>query len=194
MRAASLAPLLSLAVSCGGELTPREAEVASVIARSDLAVIRAREPLARGKYARMAARVHDFYRGTFPLFVHDVRNHAVVVPDALAGLPLPVALGDAHVENFGVLRASDGALLFEPNDFDAADRWPQFYDLARLSGSLVLSARASNSSDLGANQLAREAERAIAAAAFEAYATTLVGMADGDLGRERGLPGGDAGQ
>src|SRR5687768_11644080 len=123
-----------LVVGCDRSDDARSAELVNVIVGADEALIRARPELCAGKYRRMAADPYAFFRGSLALWLHDLRldtEGAARSAYALDG-PLPLALGDPHPENFGVLEAGDGTLALEPNDFDAADRAPYLNDVRRL--------------------------------------------------------------
>ncbi|MEZ4410555.1 MAG: DUF2252 family protein [Polyangiales bacterium] len=160
---------------------PREATVTSVLARADLAWIRARPALEAGRLARMAASPYDFYRGSVALFLHDWRDGASGLSRSRFALdwPAPFTVGDAHPENFGLLLGADGALSIEPNDLDAADRAPYLWDLRRLCVGLSLAARLSNDGDPAAREAAVAAARSVARAAAEGYATAVRALASG---------------
>lgn len=155
--------------------------VVSTLTRTDQVFARTRPALLAGKYARMAQRPYDFYRGTFPLFLADVRDPRATIGDTRFAIdgPLPLALGDAHPENFGVLVAGDGSLAIEPNDFDAADRWPYHWDLRRLITGVLVGARESRGSDAAALDAWRAAEPEVARAIADAYAETIAALAEG---------------
>jgi uncharacterized protein (DUF2252 family) len=155
----------------------RSAVVTNAIVRADEVGLRARPTLYAGKYARMRAQLFSFYRGNVPLFLRDAADPSTVLGRSAFSLasPMPLALGDAHYENFGVLRAADGTFRLEPNDFDAADRWPYLYDVRRLAISLVLAARLSNPNDGAARATTSAQARTIARTAALAYAEAMVG-------------------
>jgi hypothetical protein len=56
----------------------------------------------------------------------------------LVEAPRLVAVGDAHVENFGLGRDAEGRLVWGVNDFDEAAETPYAFDLVRLSASALL--------------------------------------------------------
>ncbi|WP_395645951.1 DUF2252 family protein [Terricaulis sp.] len=58
-------------------------------------------------------------------------------PD-FADAPSVPALGDAHIENFGLWRDAEARLVWGVNDFDEAARTPYAYDLIRLTASAIL--------------------------------------------------------
>lgn len=164
-----------MCVACAepdAELARRGAIVTALVQADELQ-LRYRPELVAGKYRRMAASPFDFYRGSFFLFLRDCRDSTQAVgTQAFRTDVMPYALGDAHVENFGLLRGPGGELTLEPNDFDAADRWPFEIDVRRLSVSLVLGAR------LGSPAVSEEAERDIARAVLESYVARVRACAE----------------
>ena len=59
------------------------------------------------------------------------------MPD-LKDAPVVLAVGDAHVENFGTWRDSEARLVWGVNDFDDAANIPYVFDLVRLATSVQL--------------------------------------------------------
>lgn len=176
---------------CGGELDSRGAEIASVTAQADMALIRTRPALVAGKYARMADDPYAFFRGTLPLYLHDWRSGKDGAAESrFAGsAPRVLSIGDAHVENFGALRARDGSFGLESNDFDSAGLDPYLWDVRRLTTSVALAARLSNPEDEEARSAAAAAEREIAVAAARAYAEAIAKLADGAPRERESAPG-----
>lgn len=189
MRSTSLLRLFcSLLVGAGGAIAcdgsgveAREAQVASIIASADESFIRTRPALSAGKYTRMALRLFDFYRGTLPLYRNDLRTGttAAGVSSFALELPLVPSLGDPHPENFGALRASDGSLALEPNDFDAADRGPYLWDVRRLAAGLALATYESNPDDAEARLDATDARSRIVRSAVSSYRAGIEDAARG---------------
>lgn len=134
-------------VSCGraDPLDPslRTSAIVSAMIDTDRRELSGRSPLVEGKYARMARSLYDFYRGTMPIFRADLADPRMRAARTDFDLPgeIPFSLGDAHPENFGLLLGADGTLSLEPNDLDAADRYPYHLDLRRLTVGMVLAAR-----------------------------------------------------
>lgn len=159
----------------------REDEIAGVIAEADLAVIRARPALAAGKYVRMAAAPFELLRGSLALYRHDARSGSSHLSVSRFGLDVPLvpSIGDPHVENFGALRASDGSLGLEPNDFDAADRAPYLWDVRRLVSSMALAALTANEGDAAARATTSAAARDIARATVSGYRAAIERAASG---------------
>lgn len=183
MRLGSLVTLVVVVVlaACDARRDDRAAELQSVMATADNVAIRTREPLSSGKYVTMASSLFDFYRGSIAVYRHDVR--AGTTPYAQSrfamAVPLVPSLGDPHPENFGILRAGDGTIAIEPNDFDAADDAPYLWDVRRLTTGCVLAAMVSNAEDPVARDAALAARRAIARAAAQGYRDRIEASAEG---------------
>lgn len=101
----------------------------------------AADPAAfRGKFRKMAADPHAFYRGTACLFFADVtgdgKDSGARWADDRSGRIW--IHGDLHVENFGTYLNSDGRLVFDVNDFDEAYIGRFTWDLQRFAASLAL--------------------------------------------------------
>ncbi|MDP9442956.1 MAG: DUF2252 domain-containing protein [Actinomycetota bacterium] len=97
----------------------------------------AADPLAfRTKFRKMAADPFAFYRGSACLFYADMaRLHD---PWADARTSRVWIHGDLHAENFGTYMNSEGALVFDVNDFDEAYLGHFSWDLRRFVASLAL--------------------------------------------------------
>jgi len=176
-----LAPLVFAAACDDAPNDAREGEIAGVLAQADESLIRTRPALVAGKYTRMAASPVDFLRGSLQLYRHDARTGAtpVSVSQFALDVPLVPSLGDPHVENFGTLRASDGTLALEPNDFDAADRAPYLWDVRRLASSMALAALVANANDPAARDRSAAEARAIARATVAGYRKEIERAASG---------------
>ncbi|MCW2818791.1 MAG: hypothetical protein JWR42_1578, partial [Marmoricola sp.] len=90
----------------------------------------------RGKYRKMAASPHAFYRGSACLFYADQSAAEDEWVDERSGAIW--IHGDLHVENFGTYLSSDGGLVFDINDFDEAYIGHFTWDLRRFAASLAL--------------------------------------------------------
>jgi uncharacterized protein (DUF2252 family) len=90
----------------------------------------------RGKYRKMAADPHAFYRGSACLYYADVTADKDPWVDEQSGAIW--IHGDLHVENFGTYLNSDGRLVFDINDFDEAYIGHFTWDLQRFAASLAL--------------------------------------------------------
>ena len=95
------------------------------------------DPVAfRGKYRKMAADPHAFYRGSACLFYADVsKAKDPYVNEQSERIWIH---GDLHVENFGTYLNSDGRMVFDVNDFDEAYLGRFTWDLQRFAASLAL--------------------------------------------------------
>lgn len=177
-----LVVVLCLLASCGEpEGDTREATVAGVLAQADEPLIRSRPALVAGRYARMASSPVAFMRGSLQLYRHDARSGTSLVSVSRFALDLPLvrSLGDPHLENFGALRASDGTLAIEPNDFDAADRAPYLWDVRRLASSMALAAMLANGDDAVARERSSSKARAVARATAAGYRAAVERAASG---------------
>jgi uncharacterized protein (DUF2252 family) len=171
----------SLVTACSPDVPPREAEIVNTIVRADLPLLRSRPALVAGKYRQMAAGAYAFFRGTFPLYLHDAGNSSLTVGASDYGVDgaLPLGIGDAHPENFGILIAPDESFAIEPNDFDGADRYPFLWELRRLCVGITVAGRLSNEDD-GEQRLAvLAAEHQTAAAVARGYAQAMAALARG---------------
>ena len=87
------------------------------------------------KHKRMAESPFRFLRATYFRWARKIEE---VLP-ALANAPQVLAVGDAHLENFGTWRDAEGRLVWGVNDFDDAALMPYAFDLVRLATSAKLS-------------------------------------------------------
>jgi uncharacterized protein (DUF2252 family) len=86
------------------------------------------------KHERMSKNAFKFLRATFFRWAHAVKATA---PEIM-GLPAPLAVGDAHVENFGTWRDAETRLVWGVNDHDDAAEIPYGSDILRLMVSVRL--------------------------------------------------------
>jgi hypothetical protein len=86
------------------------------------------------KHRRMRRNPFLFLRATFFRWAGTIET---VCPE-LAGAPPVLAVGDAHLENFGTWRDGEGRLVWGINDFDDASVMPYPFDLVRLAASVRL--------------------------------------------------------
>ena len=99
--------------------------------------------LLKNKHRKMATGAFPFLRATFYRWVEqwpDVCPHLAQRDEDVL-----LAVGDLHVENFGVWRDSQERLVWGINDFDDACELPLTSDLVRLAASALL---ASDAADL----------------------------------------------
>jgi hypothetical protein len=95
------------------------------------------DPAARReKHTRMAASAFAFLRGSYPVWLDRFATDA-----AHDAPPVPLGVGDLHVENFGTWLAPAGE-AFGVNDYDETGPVPFTNDLVRLATSAVLAVRA----------------------------------------------------
>ena len=88
------------------------------------------------KHEQMRKHPFPFLRATFYRWAQRWPHDA----GPLAQAPEIVAVGDLHVENFGLWRDKEGRLVWGINDFDEACRAPYTNDLLRLAVSAMLAA------------------------------------------------------
>ncbi len=92
------------------------------------------------KHALMASGPFPFLRATFYRWLQRWRKECGDLhgrnEDAL------LAVGDLHVENFGIWRDSRNRLVWGVNDFDEACQVPFTLDLVRLATSIIFAAEA----------------------------------------------------
>jgi hypothetical protein len=87
------------------------------------------------KHKRMAESPFRFLRATYFRWARKIEE---LLP-GLANAPQVLAVGDAHLENFGTWRDAEGRLVWGVNDFDDAALMPYAFDLVRLATSAKLS-------------------------------------------------------
>jgi hypothetical protein len=87
------------------------------------------------KHRRMAESAFLFLRATYFRWAKKIEE---ILPE-LAEAPEVLAVGDAHLENFGTWRDREGRLVWGVNDFDDAAVMPYPFDLVRLCTSAKLS-------------------------------------------------------
>ncbi len=164
-----------------GALGARAEVIVGAIVGGDAAFLRDRPALAAGKYALMAGDAFTFFRGTLPLFRADWNDAADPLQATAfgAGDARPMGLGDAHPENFGILRTQAGTFRVEPNDFDVADRVPYLWDVRRFGVAMCLATRLSNHDDVAAQATTAAAARDVVRAAARSYADAIRSLAAG---------------
>jgi uncharacterized protein (DUF2252 family) len=86
------------------------------------------------KHARMTESDFVFLRATYFRWARTIEN--ICRDDADA--PEALAVGDIHVENYGVWRDREGRLVWGVNDFDEAAIMPYVFDLVRLAVSAFM--------------------------------------------------------
>lgn len=86
------------------------------------------------KHGRMRSDDFVFLRATYWRWCEIILD---ICPE-LGRAPAVLAIGDAHLENFGTWRDSEGRLVWGVNDFDDAAVMPYALDLVRLAASAIL--------------------------------------------------------
>lgn len=86
------------------------------------------------KHKKMRVDAFSFLRATYWRWAETI---PVICPELTDG-PEVLAVGDIHLENFGVWRDAEGRLTWGVNDFDEAAEMPYALDLARLAVSAIL--------------------------------------------------------
>jgi hypothetical protein len=102
------------------------------------------------KHKRMAENPFRFLRATYFRWARKIEE---LLPE-LANAPQVLAVGDAHLENFGTWRDAEGRLVWGINDFDDAALMPYVFDLVRLCTSAKLSPDVAQPDDAAAAILA----------------------------------------
>jgi Uncharacterized protein conserved in bacteria (DUF2252) len=92
------------------------------------------------KHEMMASGPFPFLRATFYRWIQKLRKECSDLYDRDEDVLL--AVGDLHVENFGIWRDSRERLVWGVNDFDEACQLPFTIDLVRLGTSIILAAEA----------------------------------------------------
>jgi len=98
--------------------------------------------LLKSKHRKMGVGAFPFLRATFYRWVE--RWPEVCPQLAERNEDVLLAVGDLHVENFGVWRDSRKRLVWGINDFDEACELPFTSDLVRLAASVLLAAEAAD--------------------------------------------------
>lgn len=87
------------------------------------------------KHKKMKAGPFPFLRATYWRWAEIMREGGFEI---IARAPRALAVGDIHLENYGVWRDQDGRLVWGVNDFDEAAEMPYICDLLRLAVSAAL--------------------------------------------------------
>lgn len=86
------------------------------------------------KWEKMAGGAFQFLRATYWRWAETIFDICPELKDA----PETLAVGDIHLENYGVWRDDDGRLVWGVNDFDEAAEMPYALDLVRLAASAII--------------------------------------------------------
>jgi len=98
--------------------------------------------LLKSKHRKMCAGPFPFLRATFYRWVEQWPKVCPTL--ARRDQDVLLAVGDLHVENYGVWRDSQHRLVWGINDFDEACELPFTSDLVRLAASVLLAAEAAD--------------------------------------------------
>ena len=86
------------------------------------------------KHDRMLRSPFDFLRATYFRWAGSIEHLCADLCDA----PAVLAVGDVHIENYGIWRDAEGRSIWGINDFDDATVMPYPWDLVRLMTSVRL--------------------------------------------------------
>ncbi len=114
----------------------RQKEIVDVLVDAFSETIEINPRAFRRKFRKMAREPFDFYRGSAPLFYHDVDQ--LDDPYANDQTSRIWIQGDLHAENYGTYMDSEGVLVFDVNDYDEAYLGHFTWDLQRMAASLAL--------------------------------------------------------
>ena len=114
----------------------RQQEIVDVLADAFSDLIEINPKAFRRKFRKMASEPFDFYRGSAPLFYHDVDR--LDDPFADERTSRVWIQGDLHAENYGTYMDAEGLLVFDVNDFDEAYLGHFTWDVERMAASLAL--------------------------------------------------------
>ncbi|MEZ4362982.1 MAG: DUF2252 family protein [Kofleriaceae bacterium] len=121
------------------------------------------------KYAAMKASPFAFFRGSNPLFWHDLATSPELGRYGGTSATRTFLCGDLHTDNFGSFDDDQDDLVYAINDFDEAVIGDYQLDLWRGAVSVVLVARA--------NGLARSVQASALDAFTEAYLDAMASYA-----------------
>lgn len=121
----------------------RDAYVIDTLAEDNFMWAQRDPDLVAMKLVLMQEEPYEWLRGTAPVYWRDLATPGVDRPatkfgDALSSRVLLVA--DPHPENIGSFRASDGTMLIDFDDFDAAGYGPFEGDVRRLAAGMIVAA------------------------------------------------------
>lgn len=140
MRWASLVALTACAAPAPAD-EARHAYLVNTLADDNYVWARREPAVVAMKLVKMQRSPFEWLRGTAAVYWHDLNDPGAPRAATAFGDPASSRVllqGDPHPENFGTFRATDGTMLVELNDFDAAGYGPFEGDLRRLAAGLVL--------------------------------------------------------
>ncbi|HFE45388.1 MAG TPA: DUF2252 domain-containing protein [Nannocystis exedens] len=148
--------------------------------------------LASGKLAKMDLDLYAYFRGSAGCYARDLAQAGgpgYLPTDYLSEDAADVALiGDPHLENIGSYRrSSDGLLVIDFNDFDAATYGPFHFDVRRLALSAAIASMSIERVDPGFAEASAEAPRVLVRAYVdEIHRLSGLEKAPGSLSEEDG--------
>lgn len=170
-------PLLALAAGCADALPSERAQRLIDVLAEDNYVWARRDPeLVAKKLAKMQRDPYEWLRGTASVYWRDLtelgERPATAFGDEASSRALLV--GDPHPENVGTFRASDGTMIIDWNDLDAAGYGPFTADVRRLAVGLIIAADSDDTAFT--DELAARAVRGYAAQLARSPMTIRSGM------------------
>jgi len=160
---------------CAVEAESRERRIVNVLAGDNYEWSLRDPALVALKLHKMQRGPYEWLRGSAALYWRDVTEQGDSRATTAFGSPAAsrvLLLGDAHLENAGTFRASDGTMFIDWNDFDATGYGPYHVEVRRLAASFVIVAGIGAPSD---SALPAELSRAVATG----YTTTIAALAGG---------------
>ena len=167
--------LVLLIVGCAAPTGSRESRIFDTLAEDNYAWSLRDPDLVRMKLRKMQRGPYEWLRGTAALYWRDLTEPGaprVATRFGSAAASRVLLVGDAHLENVGTFRASDGTMFVDWNDFDATGYGPFDADVRRLGASLAIVTELGATGD---DAFARE----LASIAAARYAAVIGELADG---------------
>ena len=133
--------LALVAVGCGTGSSPREDFIVNTLAVDNYVYAQRDPELVALKFRKMQRDPYIWLRGTAAVWWHDATDPGEARATTAFGSPAAsrvLLVADPHPENLGSFRASDGAMVVDWNDFDAAGYGPFEVDVRRLAAGLII--------------------------------------------------------
>ncbi len=132
-----------LLAACDAGEGARSQWLHNVVVLDNQVFLESEPALASGKLAKMDLDLYAYFRGSAGCYARDLAQAGgpgYLPTDYLSEDAADVALiGDPHLENIGSYRrSSDGLLVIDFNDFDAATYGPFHFDVRRLALSAAI--------------------------------------------------------
>ena len=174
--------VVTLAGCAAPSADPRLARIIDTLADDNYALARREPALVAMKLRKMQRGPYEWMRGTAALYWRDLTEPGDPRLATAFGDPVSsrvLLIGDAHVENVGTFRASDGTMFVDWNDFDATGYGPFTGDVRRLASAFAVVAAIGAPDD---TPLPDELARAVATGYAGAIATLARGERIGTIG------------